>query len=188
MINNISFKAKYIRPVTVKQIGLNNYVKNKDMAFVELDCFSKKDCLAATATSSLWESGDSYASNIAEHISDCNWIEYTNGKRFFAITQQKENFENLNPEEILALAEVIDMDPNGNSIKLSYLQVDPDNNHYAPVRSFKKIGSGFIDSLKKIFEGKKINLIAANHSGKFYESNGFKAQNCYDEYTYTPNN
>lgn len=170
MINNISFKANYIKPAYIKKVATDGTLKDHKVAFIELDSLAKKDCDAVQNLNGHWNKCSTFVSEIWNHMSDCNWNECAGGKRFFAITQQSSNFKDLDFKKILGIAQVNE----GKEAKLSYLQVDPKTNKHAENRPYKRIGKAMLKSLKDVFKEKRIFVDEfVEGTEDFYKSNGY---------------
>ena len=97
--------------------------------------------------------------------------EYLDKMRFYAITAQKENFDNLNSGDILALSQ-IKLD---NDVELKYLQVKPENfSSYLCGEKFKYIGTQMLNLISSLFQGKNITLVTLPKNNGFYLKNGFE--------------
>lgn len=164
----ISFKAHYINSISINRISTNTPVTT---SFVELNPKCVGDISCVQDISSSWELGGTFAKDIEDHFLDCNWIGFNNGKRFFALTMQRSNFENLEPYEVLGIAQITD--DNTNQIEVNYLQTDPTNKYLAPNREFSNIGKIILDSIRKVFN-KNIILKSTESAKKFYKKYGFE--------------
>ena len=132
----ISFKANFISSAQINRISTNTPVK---ASFVELSPFCDEDIKSIQEISKNWEADRSFASNIKHNIQDCNWIGYSNCRRFFALTLQRDKFEKLDPDEVLGLTQIIE--GGSDRIKIKYLQTDPINKYQASDREFSGIGT-----------------------------------------------
>ena len=170
----ISFKAKLISETTVKQYNSKTSAyENRPAYFISYDKRSEADLNSALTTSRLWKKGgDRYAKNIANNL-------YCAHKRkpymlcfnkFYALTLQKDNFEKVIPEKVLAMAETLNRK---RTMYLEFLQVNPKYTAGITDRKYKDCGQAIIESLKDIRRTKDIVLIPSSFSVKFYEKCGF---------------
>lgn len=164
----ISFKAHYINSISINRISTNTPVTT---SFVELNPKCVGDISCVQDISSSWELGGTFAKDIEDLFLDCNWIGFNNGKRFFALTMQRSNFENLEPYEVLGLAQITD--GNADQIKINFLQTDPSNKYLARNREFSGIGKAILDSIRGLFNT-NIVLRSVNTAKKFYQKYGFE--------------
>lgn len=164
----ISFKANYINSASINRISTNTPVK---ASIVELNprCAGDVSCIQDVATD--WDNGMTFANNIKNHFLECNWLRFNNGKRFFALTMQRNNFENLKPYNVLGIVQITE--GTSDQIKINYLQVDPSNNYFAPNRTFSKIGKVMLDSVVGLFN-KNVVLNSVASAKKFYKKYGFE--------------
>lgn len=169
---NLNFKAKFIQNTSVLEYNKKN--KNYDKAlvsFVEIKpCY---DTIAISNAVKNWEN-DTYACNILNTLKRQNKnFDNLDNFKIYALTSQKRNFEILSSNMILALAQI---ELEGNKTPyLSYLQVNPDNIEqfaFYNERKYKGVGTGFLNSLKKIYDS--ISLVASNRGlDYFYTKNNF---------------
>ena len=176
MDNNISFGAKFIQKIPIKQYSYETQkYTNKLANFVEINPFDTGDLKTLEKTAV--EFGDnSYANEIlfdAKYISRKTLLDESLTK-FFALTNQKASLEKLHADEILGLAETgIKGDK---TININYLQVHPQYIHLLPDPPlFKRLGSAILDCLKAA--NTKIKLNSTPGAVSFYERNGFSLIN-----------
>ncbi len=164
----INFKANYINATTVKRIN-QTPVSDKVVSFVELSPQSTSDVKAIRTLSYCWDDNKSLAGDLYCNLRDCSLYGDNSGQKFYAITQQRNNFEKLDSDEILAVAQIRDRD----DIHLDLLQVDPANNNDIYLREFCHIGTAMLNCLKKLFPNKDITLKSVDSAFDFYLKNGF---------------
>lgn len=172
----ISFKANYISSANVLQ---NKNLKSypQQVSFVELNPHDNYDVVSANCANLVWGGksrkqeyfGDEicHALNVMNHSNIS-----TRETRFFAITSQLDNFQNLISEKILALTQVIKC--NDKTRYIEYLQVAPQYSYNATMPKYRHVGTAMLDSLKKLFCEEDIELDAVADAVKFYLKNGFK--------------
>lgn len=168
----INFKANYIGSVNIKDSFRDKNQANCKASFVEMNPQSKQDVTTMREVTLNW-GRDSYAANIMEHFQYSHFCEDDlDESRFFALTTQKNNFEKLETDDVLALALI--SKESKKRVDLKYLQVDPENNYFSNERRYEGIGSGILYSICKLFENKDIFLLSARTACEFYKLQGFK--------------
>ena len=178
MDSNISFGAKFIQKIPIKQYSYENKVYTKTTAnFVELNPFDIKDLDVLKKI--IFEFGDnSYAGNIYFDASYISKHKHSNNPsiRFFALTRQEKSFKDLKTDTILGIAEVLEK--GGKEINLNYLQTHPQFIYSYPRQPFyKRIGSAILDCLKTTH--KKINVHSTPSAIQFYKKNNFQETGSY---------
>ncbi len=168
MLSPISFKAKYISRHQIKQRNNNNSI---NVNMVQIDPMSEKDIQSIRTVNSIWENGCTYADDILDDLYE--YVE-TNlpHKVFFALTTQKKDFQELIPEKILGLGEVL-TEPNSDKIKFKRLQTTPKEEYQNPKRSLTGIGKALLSGIKTMFP---VNIILESDKDAkgFYLKNGFE--------------
>ena len=91
---------------------------------------------------------------------------------FYALTEQKDNFEILEPEKILGF---IQMRPHNEILhEIEYLQSHP-STYYTPEKSiYKHIASTMINNIIDLFPKRNIILMPIESAKKFYYKMGFE--------------
>jgi len=182
-LNNISFTANYIKPAIIQKINTkNNKAETLEVSCVELNPKDNRDLKAVREVVYDWETTDGYDGAILSYmrnyasegkyweVSSCS-KEYLDKMKFYAITSQKENFENLDSDDILALGQ-IKVDDN---IELKYLQVKPESfTSYLKKEKFKYIGTQMLKLILSLFPNKDITLCSSPYVYDFYLKNGFE--------------
>lgn len=199
----ISFKASFVNTANIQQLQHDGY-KPFNAAFVEMHPNSKNDISTLKCISNTWGQ-ESYASSIynaalGDSRLDDLVIEKPIARKFYALTSQKDSFEKLNPENVLGMVHVNNY-PNFNSIE--FLQTNPE--YIIPVKKesfmekclnkifkiqkpiykqpkYKHIGSGILDSLKKLYSDKPMTLLSVHEAKKFYKKNGFVREIFFNPY------
>ena len=171
----ISFKANYLGQTTIKRIGENNTFLECKATLVELDPNSGNDEKALGGLHEDWGPADKYSQSIHFRFLDKSYQpNYYNELRFFALTRQIKNFENLRREDILGIAQI---SKNYNDdIKINYLQTNPEymvHNHF---RNFKGIGSALLKAIEKAIPKGNIRLTALPSTIEFYEKLGYAVE------------
>ena len=185
MTTNISFNARFIAPATIKRTKSKDY--NKCIAsFVNIDHANINDINSIKLLNDHWGANAKYLKPI---FYDLHNSYKTNPKnpicKVYALTTQLSELENLNPKEIQGVVEII---PTMTSdLFITYLQIDPKNDHDNPDRIFSKVGTEILNTIKKLFPQKKLITIAGNNSQDFYNKNGF-VKNKFGLLEYIPEN
>ena len=166
--DKVSFGAKPLYDTKIKKFD------REKTGFVELPVnfvkLEPSDIRIIDVLAETWE-GAEYINKIA---TASHWMK-TVPIDIYAITEQKNNFDRLDPLKILGIAEIRNDDMRQGFKQLHYLQVNPeainvDNNG----RKFYKLtGTTILNSLKKLY--KNISLFSNENTNvkKFYENNGF---------------
>ena len=176
MNNNISFTAKFISPATVKKLTKNGKYVDIEVSAVKLASKNKDDLSALEKINKEW-GADTYASNILDEASSTNEFYKDYRPTVYAITTQRDNFEKLEPEKVLGLAETsIEF---GIIKSLDYLQTNPKFlNKVQP--TIKHIGTAMLKFIENINKGHRIEIDSVKEAKAFYMKNGYKRL---EEYT-----
>ena len=172
----ISFKANYIGQTTVKKIINNNTFKDAKVSVVEFNTESEKDKAVLSSIHEHWGPADIYSTDIFySYIDKIIHPERNNSRRFFALTQQSKNFENINRDDILGLMQVSKTIKDEN--RIDYIQTNPEYMPQYYFRNFKNIGSALLKYAKNIFPTGDIILYSVPTTQAFYEKFGYIIQN-----------
>lgn len=173
-VSSTSFSAKFINYVPVKKLDfINKTYTESSSSLVQIDPKNVMDLLALQDTTRYWHNAR-YADNIfytARNLFNCEVSE--NRYQIYALTTQKEDFEELSPNSILGLVEVKNKPK---TMEILHLQVDPELVFANSFPNYKYVGTGILNSLKKLYN-KTIELESACTAVEFYLKNGFKMQN-----------
>jgi hypothetical protein len=153
----INFKANYIDSVPLKH--------NKQGAFIEINPNSDKDLLAVKKVAEAWST--KFTEGIFYGLYGCHNTS-DNKTKFFAITGQVDNLEELNPSAILAIMETHHI--SNRQIKINLLQVNPLNKK-------EGIGTSMINCLKGVTSCKEILTHPVEDAMNFYYKLGFRPRN-----------
>lgn len=173
-ISNLNFGAKYVKEAQVKKYNpIKNSYDSLNVSFVEMEPDNIEDYFAINDIVRYWYD-EKYASNIAYSLSLLrNNCLPRDSYKIYALTTQKDKFDLLNIEEILALGEVFEKTPK-KTLELNYLQVDPKLVYSYKQRDYKDVGTAFLNVLKSFDKVKSIVLTSACSAAVFYKKNGFK--------------
>ena len=169
----ISFKANYVDNATIKKYNKNK-CENHSVVIVELDQKNENDVKSLKKTSKTWENHRTFASKIYEDFLFNHKFNQNCDDKVFALTEQKSNYEALEPKSILGLVKVSDKNSDPNVVYIDYLQTDPRHKTFANDRKYKKIGKALIDYIKTAYEKKTLILFPEFNSIGFHEKMGFK--------------
>ena len=171
----INFKASYHLSTEYLKKNVNNEYEKFPASFVEIQTKQKDDIFALMHTAKLWQTENNGKTTFASDIAhDAYYDNHIQTAKIFALTKQKNNFENLIPEKILALMEVL---PRGKKLQeIIFLQVSPEKNFNNKNREYKNIGKSFVTSLINLFPQKDIVLEPLENARKFYLKLGFENQ------------
>lgn len=176
----ISFKASFVKNAQVQQTLSNNKTREKTVSIVELDKDNLHDRIAMRDIAMDWERNKNkyqpdsfnYATGIADSMVSWAKPEQTETNHYFLITKQKNNFERINPEDVLGAAQFTEKKYEKN--ELAWLQVDPKTNYNRNGnREFKGVGKALVEHVKSI-SNKSIMLLADKNAIPFYKNLGFK--------------
>ena len=170
--NNMSFTGQYVASGKVRTNDL--LFPTEDVSIVELNPNDKNDfnVFKKIKKDWRWATLSSIMLDDAVHMRKCP--EDAEVFKFYVVTTQKDNFENINPDKVLAEAEISHEDYD-NKLWIEYLQVRPDCKYGWPDRPFKKVGSAFLDFCKEHFKGKNLVVCPLEESIDFYDNEGFQA-------------
>ncbi len=173
MINNVnnatSFNASYIDKINIQKLNSKNKYVPYQANLVELNL---SDLEALEKINKKWKNNWLCGKFVNWAISLHNYSD-----RVFALTTQKENFENLQSDEVLGL---MNIDLHKRKSELNYIETKPVNPDY------NKVGSSLINYAKTLTN--RISLTAGSKSlaDKFYKPLGFihEYKNNNDRYAY----
>ena len=171
MENNISFGARFIKKLPVLKYSYEKKLYNPaSVGMVELNPLDLRDVKALDSIARDF-GGDSFVNNIyiEAKLAYKNDNQSCDDMGIFALTRQRENFEELNPDDILGVAEISKFE-NG-EIELDYLQVHPQYIYSFDPPYFKRIGSAMLQGLKNLYS--HILVKSAPSACPFYIINDF---------------
>lgn len=169
----INFRANYVNSVLVDKFDADtwNYEPCK-VSFVEYDSANQKDFKALYDAVKVW-----HGQNFAGCILDNAALMITdalpkNENKIYILTEQMDEFENLNPKKIMGLAQMALKKDKPDELR--FLQVRPNLIDRFDIRKFKNVGKGIIDSLKFLYSQKGIFVMSSRFSTGFYLKQGFE--------------
>ena len=171
-VQNVSFGARYVKSAEILKKEQDKLTKYR-LAMVELNPYDENDVNVANNLSIEWGGyggiPHAYANNMKNIFLK---LSEQNSSRFYALTQQKENFENLDSELILSIAETSNFDDKIGSLEL--LETYFAESYTSKTAKFKHIGHAMLDNIKFLLRGKDIVAEVAENAEKFYEKEGFE--------------
>lgn len=169
--NNTTFGATLINNVRIQKLDADTgSYKTQRASFVKFDPKNRRDLSAIKGATKGWD-GDFFGRYVAlraEQIAKKYLSPHIN--HVYLLTSQLDNFDKLDKNAILGIAEMQTADAEENV--LSFLQVKPESTFIKGKRPYKKVGARILSSLKKIYK-EKITLISTTIATKFYENQGF---------------
>ena len=181
----ITFKANYL---TTKHIPISNPQESNQtqrVSFVSFNLKDKNDLLTLRKLSRNWL-GKSFAFRIYDDFkkqTKSQQKEYP--LYFYGLTIQEDNFEKLDPNLMLGIAEVAPLIDDAfcslcnfytyNDCEINFLQTSPRSKYPNYSKGYKNIGKTLIDCISKVFSNSNIWVAPASDAIKFYEKLGFES-------------
>ncbi len=179
LISNIYFQANQLsfKPQVVKRDETTGEYKTEKASMVEIDLKNPNDIKVMKELGEKWDN-DYLMENMADNAENiANREDQADNHRFFAVTSQKDNFENLNSDKVLSFCEV--HDETYNKAKVEYIQSNAESTTmYNP--KYKRCGSAMLDGLKHYYN--YIYLYSLPCTIQFYLNNEFKQVKSQKEY------
>ena len=173
-MDSINFTANFVKTARINRLNKNNKYSPYEASIVELDYHNKNDVSALSETVSNWDDSLTVFS-----VSDMENAK--NGKgivdpfKVYAMTTQKSNFEEMNPDKILGVIEVSDKTATTGRSKIEILQTNPEYNYdvrYASKTKYKDIGKRLVKQVQS--ECSSLYAYPVKSAVRFYETMGFK--------------
>ena len=173
-VNMITFKAQLINHSHVQTTKPDGKIADKKVAFVELNPKDYNDYNSTLKTAGLWGFNAPLTYGIAENMLDGAENNFYYDERFFALTEQKDNFSKLEPSQILGLIEISKDVGNANGKYINHIQVNPKYCGLADTgKCIKNIGKRLLESAEKLFSKHDFYLSAIPGTVEFYQKCGF---------------
>lgn len=171
-MNKITFQSTFINDTKIIKNPYSKQKAERKASFVEIDPCSKKDIDTFNTLHQLWGTKSQFVSEILYDLKHDYNCEDNSGKRkYFALTLQKDKFENLSPYDILGVAQLEKFE---NEHILEYIEVNPSYKSSMPERLYKNIGTGILDSIKKLKDIECIKVYSLANTISFYKQAAFK--------------
>lgn len=171
--SNISFGANFCNYAKVLKYdkSLGKY-RPENASFVMIDTDNISDLCALKTILKTWD-GDPLTESIVRTASSKAMGDmYYSRNKVFAVTSQFDNFENLNPSNILGIADLRVLNSQGH-VFLEHIKVNP----YLKGKfgaDYKKIGTSMLDSFKSKFFQILLVALDKKYVKDFYKRNGFR--------------
>lgn len=229
-MQNVNFKGTFLKPVNIKKLSSNGNYKTIKANFVELDhddiavinkIFGEwgksKNCIIFHISSfgllppDLMKTQMDRFSYLTKNMNKEDVLPFLSsqilGKHLYAITNQIDNFKNLNDTDVLG---VVEFYAGSNKNEIVQLQVRPDCisekygnavflyfknkicnlfkiNNQKNKRPYSNIGEAILTTLQKMYNNKPMELIPLNSAKGFYRRYDFGKNLSTDiEYTWKP--
>ena len=192
-MNNVCFKAKYVKPVTVKHYDGKGY-RLKTLNLVELE---QSDANSMQILKNNWRAA--FADLITNDVKHLNTYKKECLGSVLAITEQDCLFELLDPQKVQALASMR-FDPIKDVVTISHLQVNPSciSENYGTLKEnclrridkflnpkfyrkepkkYKNLGTALLTAIKEIIPNDVIEVVSLKKALRFYLKNEFKITN-----------
>ena len=173
-MNSINFTASLVQRSQIMKRQSDNEFRPVTLSIVELDKNDEKDVKALYKTAIDWTyQGAKYSSNIYHEA--VKGFEYDNIEKehYFALTEQQNNFKELDSDKILGL--MLFSHTTHENDEISWLQVRPNTKTKDSWnREYKGVGKAMVDLLSRVNYGKPIYVQSSNEAIEFYKKQGFK--------------
>lgn len=173
-VQNISFGAKFIDNVNIERKVRGDKRINHEVALVELDGHSYNDLKSVEDIVFDWGGFSSFTFDICDNMHTIyeNPPHINNSWYFYALTNQKGNYDKLDPKAILSIAQVTNTF--NDRIKLNYFETNMKYAHDAKKSKFARIGTALMDGIKSLHSGQSIYAKVVDEAKPFYLKNGFE--------------
>ena len=177
----INFTGTYLTsiPVLKKQ---NSEFQPQSVSLIEIDKNDNNDMNALEETELLW--GERRTCTFLRDMIQTAEVpekeENVENEHYLVLTKQNNNFDKLNPNDILGTA--LFYEKNGEiSNEIKWFQVKPKENHTNKYgREYKSVGSSMLDYFKSTYAKKPIYVYSSANAIDFYKKHGF--ENCKKNY------
>lgn len=174
--NRTNFQASFVNTCKVGKYSTSEKKYNDtDVNFVKLNPLDKNDINTLDKIANSWDY-DKFSTNIYNNANDIfkkhqsnSSLEFKNDF-FYAVTSQKDNFENLDYRHVLGVCDGRIFPDN--EIYVTHIQVNPDY-IYSRKPKYKGAGSAIINSLKNLYSTIELSTLKEKSVRNFYEKHGF---------------
>lgn len=149
--NNVNFKAKLINPAKIKvKVNYNKWVDD-DCNFVKFNTSNEEDIQTINNIRKLWKNKN-LSDSIAEELDIMG-----NKAEIFALTRQKDNFENMDAKMVLGLMTTDKINQLNRSINIYKIGSSPEFAYAQHIRhrSLKYTGKTLLQEFVKYIKGQK---------------------------------
>lgn len=183
LISNINFaarKVQYDDAKVKKRVDGSWRYRDYDVSVAEIDLDSKSDIDVLDNVKNSWTRGRfiDYIYRDAKKLYKKEWGRRDSYK-IYVLTTQKDNFERLEPGDILSICEMSDI--KDKSAYLSYIETCPE---YRDARSpeYKGVGSCLMKFLQSKYDVLTLNTVENPKTTEFYLKFGFLIEDPYEGY------
>ena len=169
--SNINFGAHKLnyKPQVFKRNGKTGEYEAEKVSMVEIDLDNPNDIKVMKELGEKWDN-DNLMEHMANEAEDfANGEDDSEGYKFFAITAQKEDFDNLNPDEVLSFCEIKSVEER--NAYIDYIQTNAESAMEIKP-SYKRCGTALLDGLKYYYN--YIHLDSLVWAEPFYLRNHFR--------------
>lgn len=172
-INYQNFGAQYVASAKVKKLNPeDSRFHDEEVSFVELDTDNPNDL------QTLYDLSLDWPSEKLVYGARVNFMNKINGFhsdpllfKTYALTKQKDGFDELKSQEILGITQVHEYPGN---LWIDRLVVDTMQQNESPFKEYKYVGTAILDTLKNLYsKDNAISLESMPNTTEFYEKNEF---------------
>ena len=169
----INFTANLIRQTNIPKLNEEGKYRPAKVSVVELDKNDNNDINALYQTYTDWKwQGAKYSKEIYEEAVKGYEYDQVLKEHYFAVTEQKDDFEKLDSSKILGLMMYSETFEDADEI--DWLQVRPNTNSIDSWnREYKKVGKTLIDTIKNSIKDRTVHVTSARNAIGFYKEQGF---------------
>ena len=191
-INSLNFNAHLVdNPTILKKDRRGNY-KPCEVNFVEFDLKDEKDVKKISKICSMpefYSLGIHIKSIVHAAAQDCE--DYNNTHCYALVNENQKSFKNINKRNVLGIFTAYDRSSENRPYHIAYFIT---NNKYSnnkavkPNGKYTGIGTGMVNSLKKLHKNEAIDLYPATEAIEFWKKNDFRQDGICMVYTPDINN
>lgn len=172
-MNSINFTANLVKRTQIQKTKDFKTYNPTEASIVELDKYDERDLNSLYKTVVLWNDQNAkYSSSIYHEAIKGYEYDDVEQEHYFALTTQKDNFKELDPNKILGL--MLFSQTNAKEDEINWLQVRPNTSvKQTWKREFSGAGKGLVTFLKDTKLGKPIHVQADINAVEFYKKMGF---------------
>lgn len=172
-MNTVNFTANLLKRTQIQKRIDGEKFSPVDACIVELDKNDPDDVKSLHDTSFLWnDEGAKYATNVYHEAVKGYEYDDVDYEHYFALTTQKDNFEKLNPDEVLGL--MLFSNSRYDTDEITWFQVRPNTNTgQSWHREYKGVGKAMVDLIKQVNYFKPVHVTSSPEAVEFYKKQGF---------------
>lgn len=175
-MNRINFTASFVKNTTIKKKDSPSAKpENTSVAIVELDKNDENDIQALTELKNDWTQRSGKYIRSIYYIAKRERPDFDVEKEhYYAITTQKDNFDELNSDQVLGVMLFYETTPDEELNEIKYLEVEPSNSRTLnKERKYSGIGSRMVDFVTQTFRQKPIYVYSDVNAVSFYSYKHF---------------